>query len=442
MDDENKYELTFTFITMTNMPEIKISGKTQDVVKAGCMILLAFGSKPKDNLCLNWQGVPYQQCTEKLKQGLQILMKSIPDPNYDFGKLYNIFKDMKVGEWFAFFPNSLTEGQVEIVRDELLKRSLSKEDYENFTCYIQNEWQDIIDNYDMIAYANKNKEIHSIGEKDREKRICRFCGKDSQHTSFKNKSHSISEALGNKTIITNDECDTCNSFFGKEIESDLINMLDPFRVFFGIKGKGGNKKFKSADFEISKNHDTNQIKIDVIESDNNPYDKTVDPNNMCLKFVHPQKINLQNVYRSIVKYALSVIDVSLIKNFTKTISWINKDYEYKNLSWVTILLTNKTSDDLPSISVYIRKNDNNSLPYSFVNLQVAGMEIIAIIPLSSKDMCDFSQKEDFDRFWNFLKPYNQMTILKRFQPIDDIANEFKYNWNFVSNSQSNQNKDN
>ena len=49
--------------------------------------------------------------------------------------------------------------------------------------------------------------------------------------------HTISEGFGNKHIITNDECDECNEYFGKYVEPDLIEYLDPFRVFFGVQAR-------------------------------------------------------------------------------------------------------------------------------------------------------------------------------------------------------------
>ena len=78
-----------------------------------------------------------------------------------------------------------------------------------------------------------------IGESDKSKRVCRYCNKKSPEVSFKKVAHSISEALGNKKIITNDECDACNEKFGEGIENDLILYLNLYRVFLELEGRMG-----------------------------------------------------------------------------------------------------------------------------------------------------------------------------------------------------------
>ncbi|MEX6156050.1 HNH endonuclease [Providencia hangzhouensis] len=46
-----------------------------------------------------------------------------------------------------------------------------------------------------------------------------------KETSFNKEAHAISEALGNKSIILNEECDNCNEFFDKNIERDFLLIM-------------------------------------------------------------------------------------------------------------------------------------------------------------------------------------------------------------------------
>jgi len=78
-----------------------------------------------------------------------------------------------------------------------------------------------------------------IGEPDKQKRVCRYCHKSMPETTFKEIAHTIPEALGNKSIITNDECDICNHFFGCGIEQDFISIFDLPRLLFDVSGKKG-----------------------------------------------------------------------------------------------------------------------------------------------------------------------------------------------------------
>ena len=422
---EESIKMTFTIVTLQHKPQIDISGSYKDVIIAYLQVLSAFGAKceMKKSGEIKCQGEMYQKYSPEIKDNLTRLMEG--SNSNVIGQLYNIFKQMNFGDPFAFFPQSLTENEISIVRDDMLKGFLGFQ-YKNYKSYYDNFWKDIQDNYAIISYDNGHNTVQSIGEKERKNRICRFCGLKMPHTSFKNKSHSISEALGNKNIVTNDECDICNKKFGMGIELDLINLLDFFRVYYGIQGKGGKKKFASSDFEILKDDIQNALSINILDKNLIADDK----NNLKIQLKHPQKINLQNVYRALVKYALSVLDSSCLHNFQETIKWVKSECSCNELPWVTILVTNQKSDSFPIINVFVRKSDTKELPYSFMTLEIDGLEIIALLPLSSKDDCAFDNDVDFKRFWNFLKPYNQIPILQRFKPVADEAKEFTYNLSF------------
>jgi hypothetical protein len=68
--------------------------------------------------------------------------------------------------------------------------------------------------YSILAFDVSTTK--SIGEQDKSKRICRFCNNTRANVTFKNIAHAISESLGNKKIILNEECDECNAEFGSD----------------------------------------------------------------------------------------------------------------------------------------------------------------------------------------------------------------------------------
>jgi hypothetical protein len=83
---------------------------------------------------------------------------------------------------------------------------------------------------DKNNFIDKNYSIHSaiilnnIGSKPRylfideqkeEYKTCRFCGKTQHDVPFDNKSHVVPKFLGNFLVLSNSECDECNSFFSK-----------------------------------------------------------------------------------------------------------------------------------------------------------------------------------------------------------------------------------
>ncbi len=105
---------------------------------------------------------------------------------------------------------------------------------------------DFSDQYDLITYAAwaLDPEIYGLqsdwffGENNK-KRKCAFCDlTEDNGVTFKNISHAIPENLGNKRVISLEECDTCNGL-GARCEEELANMLDIERVFSGARGKSG-----------------------------------------------------------------------------------------------------------------------------------------------------------------------------------------------------------
>lgn len=71
-------------------------------------------------------------------------------------------------------------------------------------------------------------------------RQCRYCGLDERGTTFnQTTAHAIPELVGNRILISMDECDQCNKHFGETIEDDLGKYLLPLRVASSLKGKSG-----------------------------------------------------------------------------------------------------------------------------------------------------------------------------------------------------------
>ncbi len=83
-----------------------------------------------------------------------------------------------------------------------------------------------------------------IGENDKTKRVCRFCGKASSSvTTFKQNAHAISESLGNKLLYCNEECDSCNASFSA-IEQDFFNIHHLLFSLYQKKRQGWIKEFE------------------------------------------------------------------------------------------------------------------------------------------------------------------------------------------------------
>lgn len=237
-----------------------------------------------------------------------------------------------------------------------------------------------------------SKEKRYIGERAVEERVCRFCGKKIPEISFSgSKSHAISEFLGNKNLICLEECNLCNSKFGKTIEPEFSKMLSPALSLFRVKGKKGYRKTRGKNF--------------VIEN-RKPSDEKL----FCLKFnfqgpvidgvrhfdATSIKYIPQDVYKCLCKYVISLIDSKYISYFKKTINWINSSTRYCQLPKIAI--RGSEIRQAPDLIVCIRKDNNYNIPYCIAILSACHEEYAFILPFCSQNMYSFTTLKKYMKF--------------------------------------------
>lgn len=159
--------------------------------------------------------------------------------------------------------------------------------------------------------------------KPKQERTCRFCGKSFPDVTFKNKAHLIPQFLGNKKLLSDFECDTCNKEFGC-YENELANYIGLTRTLTRLTGKEGIPKFKSPDKQFSTWIDEND-NITYSESDRGK-NVTFDDENKIITFKSPtHSFNALMVYKCLVKIALSIIKTEDMVNFKNCIDFLKND---------------------------------------------------------------------------------------------------------------------
>lgn len=272
-------------------------------------------------------------------------------------------------------------------------------------------------NYDFYAVLGRERVLLG-NEKDKTKRVCRFCKKKHPEVTFNVEAHAISEALGNKTIICLDECDICNKEFGKGegIESDFITFFDIDRMIAQIRNKDNNiPKIEFPEYKLSVVEDKITLKFKK-ESNRNLTPEIINE-------LKPKEysINLQNVYRALCKYFINVVSPDVLPHFFETISWIKGKAKNEKLPKVAIA-TNTKIHQQPTLTYFIRKVEDQHLPYCIGELRFAQLIISYIIPFSDCDSCDFTDEDSFNNYWKYMQHYQ---ILK---------------WNFLDLSEDKKQK--
>ena len=107
-------------------------------------------------------------------------------------------------------------------------------------------------------HSPSNKKV-ILGEKTGQQ--CRFCNRDST-TTFKMKAHVIPEFMGNKVLMSNFECDECNSIFSK-YETALSDYGGIMNTLSLLKGKKGVPKFKSKNEKLRVKFNSNENQLNV-----------------------------------------------------------------------------------------------------------------------------------------------------------------------------------
>lgn len=297
------------------------------------------------------------------------------------------------------------------------------------------------DHYEIRVFKGDSRSRISIGVKDKTKRVCRFCGKSMQSTpkvEFSNKSHAISESLGNKGLICLEECEDCNKRFGKTIEQDITNLFSFQLIMKGVKGKKGDRTIKGDGVSIT--NDTSSREVIGRDTITISLDSTLDTRDihkitqdLSKSMSFPQvKYRPQNIYKCFCKYVLSLIDSQYLQYFQETIKWINEPLTKHELPpiWHYVVST----EVVPSIAIMIRKHNGIEMPYCWAIISIAGLQFLYILPFCSLDNYMFLYENQVKYFMDGVKNILPNVDLKPlcFDGIEPVAIETVFNLDIPS----------
>lgn len=158
-----------------------------------------------------------QQYSKEIKERLNSFIEKYKQAIPAIQRLSKKFNSLEYGEYFYILQIYEMDSKIKYtLENELCK--LNKKDFLDKALDFKIKVEELLDKYDIKNFnLDKDSKI-KIGEGKKEDRVCRFCKQKYPSVKFNSVAHTISEALGNKKLITNDECDECNSYFDKNIE--------------------------------------------------------------------------------------------------------------------------------------------------------------------------------------------------------------------------------
>jgi hypothetical protein len=420
-------KIEFTFLSLSHSSDVMFesTNSLEDLANDFLMLFTKESDIDYENHKINIQSL--QQNTPEFRLKVDKFIESYKHLTIKVFQLKSYFQKLKEGEYFLILPGVSIPFEKCLPFYNYLTSLQDGVDYETITGQLDTLFDELRKTYTIQAVDGSTKK--PIGEQDKSKRICRFCNNQREKVSFKNVAHAISESLGNKKIILNEECDECNSEFGSAsgIEGSLITYLKFYGLFFGVKGKNGIPKLKGKNFEIS-NDGHIELKHYADSDEEISKDDALSEAKFHLETF--DNIVMQDIYRTLCKYALSILDSSVLPQFQDTINWINGKTALTKLPKVAILASYDFFRIHPSLIVYVRKDDNTNLPYAVGEFHYTFLTFVFIIPLTKSDNKDFTDNNDYEHFWNFFKHYSSREDWKYRDFSKSIRHKFTINLSF------------
>ena len=181
-------------------------------------------------------------------------------------------------------------------------------------------------------HASENQFKQVIwGKTEKSKRVCRFCKRDAKHTSFNNEAHAIPALIGNSTLFTHYECDSCNSIFGG-YENEFGNFGGIWHTLSLVSGRDGVPKFKDKknNFFITGKDNEIRLYIDATEGTTEGIQFNEDKSLMAIDTFKPAFVPL-DVLRCFIKMAMTFMDARSVDDYDKTRRWLIGEINNKDI---------------------------------------------------------------------------------------------------------------
>jgi hypothetical protein len=220
-------------------------------------------------------------------------------------------------------------------------------------------------------------------------RACRFCGKSAPEVTFGLEAHAIPEALGNKSIVSNYECDPCNQAFGRGIENDLGNWSKPMRAFSRIRGKSSVPTLKKGGEAPGWRIEHGETGFDIKQYEDEEV-CTIDAENRSIRFdLKRDSYTPVAVLKAFIKIGLTLMPEAEIGNFKHAIAWVRHPDHSKvlaeQLPVIYTFIPGPMPNDVIAAFIFRRKPGVSGVPYAWAIIGYGNEVFQFAIPSEPQD---------------------------------------------------------
>lgn len=257
-----------------------------------------------------------------------------------------------------------------------------------------------ITQYRSFYFGYDDEEIY-IGENSKGERTCRYCGRKTPHATFKHKAHAVPEALGNKYLICNEECDECNTRLSA-VEDSLTSHMEMNRVVCGIPTKQGKiPEIEGGDFVVRRD----KVGKPHVIVDGSKVNPSLTPDGkISLRINGAKPIYDNDIYKALVKCIIGLLPAEEMPYFKNTISWLNGSLFDESYPSVYKAYVNDINVQ-PKCKIFLNTENISYSPYCTALLYTCDMVYMFMIPFVTLDKGRFKYDVDLQKHWQDFKKY-------------------------------------
>ena len=378
------YGFQWTFMSEGGMTDLSVAFDARSSGQAAELASI-FGTVEPPTITIK----PIQCVTEDLREQLKAYLERHQLQNNPIASLLKKLRDMRDGEFFLILTKP-PESTAEQLRYEQVLAQLNHPQEKPFE-EIESLFGRLLEHYDIIVVRTDKNTL--IGNRRKEERVCRFCGGAlATGSTFNSKAHAIPTSVGNKLLRLADECDTCNNYFGKTIETAFTEVLNIQRIFLGIEGRGGVPSAVFTEGAI-KRGDSGRLMVKAR--------LTSDAAGVLTASLGKGKpFSPQDFYRALGKIAISLMPQEELPALERTIRWVRYgESSNGDLPLISAAVVMLPPDPCAQVTLHIRKDEDLDLPHVVAEFRLGCYLYVYALPFSDKDqrsLVGFYEKQVFN----------------------------------------------